>query len=68
LAIARATSLKLVIRHLAPPPTSEARRCSFAAAYGLRLARRIAAMRLSASCFFTSLKDIVFTEEIHTAI
>jgi hypothetical protein len=66
--MARATCLKLVMRHFAPSPTSETRLCSATAAAGLRLALRIAAMRLRASCLFTSLKDIVFTEEIHTAI
>jgi hypothetical protein len=52
LAIARATSLRLVMRHLAPSPTSEARFCCAAAAAGLRRALRIAAMRLCASCRF----------------
>ena len=52
LAIARATSLRLVMRHLAPLPTSDARFCSAAAAAGLRRALRIAAMRLWASCRF----------------
>jgi predicted nucleic acid-binding Zn ribbon protein len=62
LAIARATCLKFVIRHFAPSPTSEARRCSAAAAAGLRRALRIAAIRFSASCFFICLKVIFFTE------
>ncbi len=68
LEIARTTCLKLVMRHFAPSPTSEARRCSLVAACGLRRARRIAAIRFSASCLFISLKDIVFTEQINTAI
>jgi hypothetical protein len=61
--MARATCLKLVMRHLAPSPTSEARFCSAAAAAGLRLALRAAAMRLCASCRFTALKSTVFTNQ-----
>ena len=65
--MARATCLKLVMRHFAPSPTNDARRCCTAAAAGLRRARRIAAMRLCASCLFTSLKETVFTDETDTA-
>jgi hypothetical protein len=61
LAIAWATCLKLVMRHFAPLPTSEARRCCSAAACGLRRALRIAAIRFRASCFLTSLNEIFFT-------
>jgi hypothetical protein len=61
LAMARATCLKLVMRHFAPLPTSEARRCCFAAACGLHRALRTAAIRLRASCFFNSMKEIFFT-------
>ena len=56
------------MRHLAPSPTSEALRCSFAAACGPRRARRTAAIRFSASCLFISLKDTFFTEQMNTAI
>ena len=66
--MARATCLKLVMRHFAPSPTSEARRCWAAAACGLRRALRAAAMRFCASCRFTSLKSTVFTFENHAAI
>ena len=55
------------MRHFAPSPTSDARRCCAAAAAGLRRALRAAAMRLCASCRFTSLKPTVFTDEIDTA-
>lgn len=65
--MARATSLKLVMRHFAPSPTNDARRCWAAAAAGLRRARRIAAIRLCASCRFTSLNDTGFTDERDTA-
>ena len=61
--MARATLLKLVMRHFAPSPTSEARRCSAAAAAGLRRALRAAAIRLFASCRFTALKSTVFTDQ-----
>ncbi len=64
--MARATCLKLVMRHFAPSPTSDARRCWAAAACGLRRALRAAAMRLCASCRFTSLKSTVFTFKNHT--
>jgi hypothetical protein len=67
LAMARATWFKLVIRHLAPSPTSEARRCRAVVAAGLRQALRAAAMRLCASCRFTSLKSTVFTQAMFTA-
>jgi len=60
--------LKLVIRHLAPLPTSDARLCSAAAAAGLRRALRIAAMRLWASCLFIWLNDIFLTQKINMAI
>lgn len=63
LAIALATCFKLVTRHFAPSPTSEARRCCSAAARGLRRAFRIAAIRLRASCFFTSRNEIFFTHQ-----
>ena len=63
LAMARATSLKLVMRHFAPSPTSDARRCCAAAACGLRRALRAAVMRLCASCLFTSRKEIFFTHQ-----
>jgi len=53
--------LELVMRHFAPLPTSEARRRCSAAACGLRRALRIAAIRLRASCFLTSLQEISFT-------
>ena len=66
LAMARATCLKLVMRHFAPSPTSDARRCCAAAACGLRRALRAAAMRFCASCRFTSLKSTVFTFKNHT--
>ena len=49
------------MRHLTPFPTSEARCCCSAAAWGLRRALRIAAIRLRASCFLTSRKEIFFT-------
>jgi len=55
-----------VMRHFVPSPTSEARFCSAAAAAGLRRARRIAAIRLAASCRFICLKEICFTGEIST--
>jgi hypothetical protein len=63
-AMARATSFKLVMRHFAPSPISEARCCSLAAACGLRRALRAAAMRLRASCRFTSLESTVFTGQL----
>src|SRR5260370_31081796 len=47
--MARATCLKLVMRHFAPSPTGDARRCWAAAACGLRRALRAAALRLCAS-------------------
>ena len=61
LAMACATCLRLVMRHFAPFPTSEARRCCCAAACGLRRALCITAIRLCASCFLTSRKEIFFT-------
>ena len=63
LAMARATCLKLVMRHFAPSPTSDARRCCAAAACGLRRALRAAAIRLCASCLFISRKEIFFTHQ-----
>ena len=63
LAMARATCLKLVMRHFAPLPTCEARRCWAAAAAGLRRALRAAAIRLFASCRFTASKSTVFTDQ-----
>jgi hypothetical protein len=59
--IARATCLKLMMRHFALSPTGEPRCCCSATACGLRRARQIATMRLCASCLFTALKDIFFT-------
>ena len=64
--MARATWFKLVICHFAPSPTSEARRCSAAAAAGLRRALRMAAIRLFASCLFIWAKDITFIAGIDT--
>lgn len=52
--MALATSRKLVMRHFAPSPTSDARRCNAAAAFGLRRALRNAAIRLCASRRFNS--------------
>src|SRR5437667_9268930 len=61
--MARATCLKLVMRHFALSPTSDARRCCAAAACGLRRALRAATIRLCASCLFISRKEIFFTHQ-----
>ena len=63
LAMARATSLKLVMCHFAPSPSSDALRCCAAAACGLRRALRAAVIRLCASCLFISRKEIFFTHQ-----
>jgi hypothetical protein len=64
-AMAPATGRKLVIRHLAPPPASEERRCSAAAERSPFRACRTVVSRRLASFSLTSLWRKTFTTENH---